>query len=58
MCPRIYSPINGRVSMNGLYHGDVAKYTCQYGYEIAPLISAVRYCVYGKWTGKKPICSK
>ena len=47
----------GVVKHEGVYVGDNATYTCDYGYKLVG--ASVRKCLYnGYWSGKAPVCKK
>ena len=49
-CQRLPSPRGGSC----VVYGDRATYRCHSGYKLHG--ASVRYCRYGKWDGRAPVC--
>lgn len=63
-CPVPHVPAHGKVTHTGLKLGDIAEFSCNYGFAISSADnSSVRVCapgsgVVGKWSGIAPQCTQ
>ena len=55
VCEYLDAPDYGKVEHTGIYPGNKAKFSCNYGYKLVG--DEVRTCLYnGYWSGSQPKC--